>query len=385
MSRSGKARALAGAVLLDLAVSPLFIWDTFTSRLAAELGASDTALSVVIAVGLALFTVGVLAGGRIADRVAPRGLALLSAAGVVAGLAVSAAASSVPVLVLGFGVLLGAATGTGYATAVRVATTVPTRRGMAVALVVSAYAAGAVVLAPVADRLLVMVGRAGTFAALAAVLGVTLILAAVLLPGSTPDARTAPEASGPAVRHQAAIPALWALFALGCAPALVAFAHAGRFAGGPELAAIAVALLNAGNFVGRLVAGPACDRVGTTRALHATAAALVGACLVLALSHHPWLSLAALLVLGAQYGALSVLTPLTTASAVPPARFGTAYGIVFSGWGVVGLTGPVAAAWLAGNTGYRPVAAALSVVGVLAWLATAWTLSAVRRATPAHE
>ncbi|MFB9727017.1 hypothetical protein, partial [Haloechinothrix salitolerans] len=90
-----------GAALLDVAVSPLFVWSTFTGVLAAELGVPEPSLSVVFAVGLACFTVGVLVGGRLADGLPPRVLALGTAVGVVAGLVLCAEASSVPVLLEG--------------------------------------------------------------------------------------------------------------------------------------------------------------------------------------------------------------------------------------------------------------------------------------------
>lgn len=131
-------RAVVGAVLLDFSVSPLFLWDAFSASLSRELNASTTALSLAYSVGLAAFTVGVLCGGRLADAVAPRRLALVTAGGVVLGLGVTAVAPSLLVLVVGFGIVLGGTTGIGYATAVRVASTVTAKRGRAVALVVSA-------------------------------------------------------------------------------------------------------------------------------------------------------------------------------------------------------------------------------------------------------
>ena len=65
-------RAIAGAVLLDLAVSPLFAWDVFTDSLRRDLGTDDTLLAGVFSVGLLTFMVGVLVGGRVADSVSPR-------------------------------------------------------------------------------------------------------------------------------------------------------------------------------------------------------------------------------------------------------------------------------------------------------------------------
>ncbi|MPY97977.1 MAG: MFS transporter [Actinophytocola sp.] len=395
-----------GAALLDVAVSPLFIWSTFTDVLSRELAVATPSLSVVFAVALALFTTGVLVGGRLADAVPPRSLALVTAAGVVAGLVLCALASSVPVLLLGFGVVLGLATGVGYGTAVRVAGTVDSRRGRAVALVVSAYAAGAVVLAPIAAWLLGAVGRAGTFLVLAAGLGLVLLGAAVLLPGAaatrdgaragpaaaaanggSADAASADSSAGHDAADRSARPvtarhsvgALWVLFSLGSLPALVAFAHAGEFAGDPALVVAAVALLNAGNVIGRLVAGPLADVVGYPMMLHGTAFVLLVALLALLPDGMPMLALPALFALGAQYGALSVLTPVATADAVPAARFGTTYGVVFSGWGVAGLAGPVAAAALVTHAGHAVLVGALAGVGVCAWLAVSWV---TRLSTP---
>ena len=68
-------------------------------------------------------------------------------------------------MVLAFGVLVGASSGLGYATAVRVAGTVQAGRGLALGLVVSAYAIGTALLTPIASTLLVTLGRAAAEAA----------------------------------------------------------------------------------------------------------------------------------------------------------------------------------------------------------------------------
>jgi len=367
-------RALIGAVLLDLAVSPLFIWSAFSGPLSAEIGVPSSALSLAYAVGLGAFTAGVLVGGWLADRVAAQVLALVVAAVVVAGLVLTGIAQSPGTVVAGYGVLLGGASGVGYATAVRVAASVAGRRGSALALVVSAYAAGAVVLAPVVDVLWDRVGRTATFGVLAGLLGALLLIASALLAGARrpPDPPRAPGARVSIRPYSIPLIRWWVVFALGSAPALIAFGHAAGLARSSSLAVVAVVLLNSGNFGGRLLAGPVADRTGHGPALHVAAFALVVATLVLALVGHPVATLAALLVIGAQYGAISVLVPMIVADAVPTAVFGTAYGLVFSGWGVVGLTGPIAAGALAEATSYTTVAVALVGVAALFWGAVVW-------------
>jgi MFS transporter, OFA family, oxalate/formate antiporter len=362
-------RAIVGAVLLDLAVSPLFAWDVFTDSLRDDLGTDDTLLAGVFSVGLLTFMVGVLVGGRVADSVSPRRLALVTAGGVVFGLLGSAAATSVATMTVAFGVLVGGSTGLGYATAVRVAGTVRSRRGLALGLVVSAYAAGTAVLAPVAAALLVAVGRGWTFVLLAAALGGVLATAAVLVPGGSTASH--PTRGRTPLRPSRLVVALWLIFGLGSAPALAAFAQAGELAGTPSAVALAVPLLNIGNLVGRLVAGPLSDRVGRSAALHGNSALLVLACLPLAAGSRGPVALLALLLLGTQYGALSALTPAATSDAVPSKRFGTIYGRVFTGWGLAGLLAPVAAAVLAARVGYDGAYRFFLVLAVLAWVCVA--------------
>ncbi|MDL5159977.1 MFS transporter [Actinomycetospora termitidis] len=368
-----RARALTGAVLLDLAVSPLFAWDVFTDSLRRDLGAGDTLLAGVFSVGLLAFMLGVLVGGRVADAVSPRRLALVALVGSVAGLLATGVATAPGVLFVTFGVLVGGSTGLGYATAVRVAGTVGTRRGLALGLVVSAYAAGTALLAPLASRLLDLLGRTSTFLVLAAVLGAVLAVAAVLVPGATPRPRhDETRSSCPAVTSpRRAVVALWLAFGLGSAPGLAAFAQAGALTGTAGSTVLAVTLINVGNFAGRLVAGPVSDRLGRRTALHLDAALLVLACLPLALGATGPVALAGLLLLGTQYGALSVLAPAATADVVPADRFGTTYGQVFTGWGLAGLTAPVGATALAAASGHATVFAAFLVVAVLVWTSVA--------------
>lgn len=365
-------RGLTGAVLLDLAVSPLFAWDVFTGSLRRDIGAGDAALAGVFSVGLAAFMLGVLVGGRAADAAPPRRLALVTLAGTVLGLLGSAVAPSASVLFLTFGVLVGGSTGLGYATAVRVAGTVASGRGLALGVVVSAYAAGTAALAPVASSLLGSIGRSWTFVVLAGVLGALLTVAAALVPGAaTGSPRRPPRDRSTRTRPSGPVVALWLAFGLGSAPALAAFAQAGSLAGTPHAVALAVTLLNVGNFAGRLIAGPLSDRIGRRAALHANSALLVVACVPLAAGASGPLALVALLLLGTQYGALSALTPAATSDVVPPERFGTTYGLVFTGWGIAGLLAPVTAATLATDIGYAGVYGSFLALAALSWACAA--------------
>ena len=277
----------------------------------------------------------------------PRRLALIALGGTVLGLLGSAAASSAVVLFLTFGVLVGGSTGLGYATAVRVAGTVASGRGLALGLVVSAYAAGTAVLAPIASALLAERGSSRD------------------LRRARRRARSAARHRGPARPGASTRPARRGTPAPTCPPGGPSSpsgwpsASAARRPSRPSprpvasrargAVALAVTLLNLGNFAGRLIAGPLSDRIGRRAALHANRALLVLACIPLAIGASGALALAALLVLGTQYGALSTLTPAATSDVVPAERFGSTYGLVFTSWGLAGLAAPVLAAPLLGG------------------------------------
>ncbi len=375
IARPWSGRTVAGAVLLDLALSPLFVWGVLAPAAGSEFGVGGTGLGLVFSSGLAAFTVGVLAGGRVADAVVPGRLASVTAAGAGAGLLVAALAGALWTLALGFTVL-GGATGLGYATALRTVGTVASRRGLALGLVVGAYAGGTVVMAPVAGALLQAVGWRWTLAALAALVVGCALGAAALLPWTRPRGGGSEPGGASSPGRLRRVGPLWLVFALGSAPALGAFAHAGAIAGGSDRAALAVALLSAGNLGGRLVAGPLSDRTGPSIALHGDLALLTVACLLLTLGGSAT-ALVALLLLGVQYGALSALVPAATARVVPAHRYGRAYGLVFTGWGLAGLVAPVAVAWLAAWGGVPLAFAVAAVAALLSWACAA--ASTVRR------
>ncbi|MPZ62355.1 MAG: MFS transporter [Propionibacteriales bacterium] len=362
-------RTVAGAVLLDLAVSSLFAWGVFVPELSRDLRVSGSALTIVFSVGLVGFTAGVLGGGYAADLVSPRRLAVVSAFGAVCGLLGTAAAGSVAAVVVAFGVVLGLSTGMGYACAVRAAGTVAARRGLVLALVVSAYAGGTIVIAPVAAVLLDLVGRSGTFVVLAALTAVVLGTAAGLLSPDPPPCRSRTGRHGPVLTRNTV--RLWMVFGLGSGPCLAAFGHAGELTTGARAAALGVSLLSAGNLAGRLLAGPVSDRIGRPRALHGNAALLVATCVVLATADHRPTVLAALLALGTQYGALSVLVPAATADTIAAERLGATYGAIFTGWGIAGLLAPLLTVQAAGRLGWDHAFLIFVVPALLTWVVVA--------------
>jgi MFS transporter, OFA family, oxalate/formate antiporter len=340
---------LLSAAAANAAAGTLFAWSVLVPALSADLDRPAVELGSVFSSSMVAFAVAVLCGGSVVDRHGPR--RAVSAGGLLSGggIGVAAASGDLLALHLGVGVLFGLGSGLTYLSAVSWATT---RAGglWAVGVVVASYAAGPVVTAPLGSLGVERWGWRATLAVAAILVGVVVLVASRGLPGPPePSPAVTGAGTGP-VGDALALTALW-WFSLGAfAPGLLAFANAADVATergvSSQGAGVAVALMAAANLAGRLCAASLAGRVGLRRALAADLGALV-----LSLTALAWLPgavavLAGLALLGVQYGLTSALLPAATREVAGEGRFGTAYGRVFSSWGVAGLVGPALGAAL---------------------------------------
>lgn len=339
------ARLVLAGVTANVAVGTLFAWSLVADQAAAGVGVSSGSASAVFAAALVTFTVVLLVMDRALQRLGPRRLLVVAAAGAGSGLLMAASGHSPLTLGCGIALLFGAANGIAYGVAAGLAARVPQpHRGMATGAVVAAYAAGPVLLGFIAAPALSAVGWRVCLAVVAVSVAGLLLVAASLVPAGVAE-RYRPEVGQQG--HPRRITALlWLVFAGGCAPGLMIFAHAAPLAaarGLDEVAAgWAVSTLAAGNLTGRLVAGWISDRTGRLPALAtalAAAAASVGA---LAAPVPPGVVLTAYAGVGLTYGAVSALVPAATADRVGAPSFPRVYGRVFTAWGCAGLAAPLA-------------------------------------------
>lgn len=349
-ARPGAARLLAGGALVNLCLGSLFSWSLFVDPLAGTFDSSAAAVSSVFSVAVVVFATIVLAGGRVVDRWPPRWIVLGAAVTGALGLVVAARAPSLLWVVAGYGMLFGIANGLGYATAVGVAGKgFGERRGLALGIVVGAYAAGPLVASPVITAVLARSDWRVTFRVLAAGIGVALIVGAQLLGGGvdhddTDDPGPPPGADDRPLLLRARGFTLWLAFLLGTLPAMLVVAHAASIAdaGGLSAAAIsaAVAVLGAGNLTGRAGGGWLSDRIGRLPGLRTATAGLAAACVALSLVAATAPVLVLMVLVGVGYGTQSALIPALTADLFGTEHFGANYGRMFTGWGLAGLLGP---------------------------------------------
>lgn len=374
-------RSVVAGVVANLAAGTLFGWSLVARPASDAVGMRAGGAAAVFASAIVVFAAVLLALGPVQRWAGPRRL-LFAAAGLGGGgLLLAATAAHPAVLWIGVALLFGTANGLAYGVAVGLATRVPPRRrGTATGLVVSAYAAGPVVLGMVAPTVLDAAGWRPALAGLAVIVAGLLAGAGHLAPAGVPAAG---RGRRPGAVPRRTVVLLWVVFAGGTAPGLLLFAHAVAVAGDRELslrlAGLAVSALAAGNLAGRLAAGAWSDRIGRPAALTAALVAGAGSIGLLAFPGPSAAVFAGFLGTGLAYGAVSALVPAATADHVDAAVFPAAYGLAFTGWGCAGLLAPVAGGPLVRLAGEEPGWLALAATPFVAAAAAVFLLGAGHR------
>jgi MFS transporter, OFA family, oxalate/formate antiporter len=362
--RSPRSEPAAGLQLLcavgvNAAAGTLFAWSVLLPALSKEVGRSPDQLGAVFSSALVVFALAVLFGGGAVDRHGPRSTAVVAGLLSGVGLGVATVAGDVLTLHAGIGLFFGSGSGLAYLSAVAWAGTRDSPgRGRAIGFVVAAYALGPVAAAPLGALGLDRLGRGPTLGLSAAVVVAVTLAASRGLPGPSGAGRTRRLPGGAArVGDPVALAALWVLFLAAVAPGLLAFAYAAQIVTeqgvAPATAGLVVALMATGNVAGRLLSAPLTALVGLRAALWGNLGALVTALVALARSPGAGVVVVSLVLLALQYGLVSALLPAATRQVSAAARFGTAYGRVFSSFGVAAVAGPaVGAALHDGADGY---------------------------------
>lgn len=148
----------AAAVLVQLALGGVYAWSVFSRPLEEAMGWSKSQASLPFVVTIGVIFLGTLAGGRVQDRVGPRPVVLAGGVLYSAGVLLASLVEDpgqLWLLIVSYGVIGGI--GLGLAYIVPIAMLVkwfPDKRGLMTGIAVGGFGAGALLTAPVAQRLI---------------------------------------------------------------------------------------------------------------------------------------------------------------------------------------------------------------------------------------
>jgi MFS transporter, OFA family, oxalate/formate antiporter len=383
---------VVGGILMNLALGSLYAWSVFVPPLEREFGWRRTQTSWVYTIAIVCFALTFVAAGRLQDVKGPRRCAFLGGLFVSGGFVLASFTTSLGLLYLFYGVVVGIGNGFGYATPMPVASKwFPDRRGLVVGLMVGGYGGGSAVFGTLASGYLVpSFGWRATFQILGAVFFVMTMIGTALLknppPGyRPPPRRVEPGRPGPAppstdftTREMLATPtfyALWVAFCCGTTAGqmtisqLVPFTRAAGL--GATVATISLVVTSLSNAGGRIVSGWLSDTIGRIRTLQVMVflSALAMPALVAGRSN-VWTFYAFVALVYWCYGTQLSVFASTTADFFGTKSLGLNYGVLFSAWGAAGILGPAIAGRVFDQTGdYRFAFYAASALALVAFAA----------------
>jgi len=359
----------AAGVLMQIALGAVYAWSVF--RIPLMHTYNWTVSEVTGAFELAILVLGVAAfsGGLWMKRVGPHRVAVLAATLYGIGTFLAGFSHNLPALYLTYGVVAGAGLGLGYIVPVAVLIRwFPDKRGLITGIAVAGFGAGALVTAPVAEKLIATIGVSETFMALGIAYFVIIMLAALGIenppPGYTPAGFQPASVRSTASRDLTLREALrtwqwyglWVTLFLNTTAGIAIISQASPMAQemshvNTAIAAELVGIISIANGAGRFLWAWLSDAVGRKAVF--LSMFLVQAVAFLLLSHVSSfillmaLSFIILLCYGGGFGTM----PAFAADYFGVKDIGSIYGLMLTAWGVAGVVGPTLIAHVRQATG----------------------------------
>ncbi|MFX0078150.1 MAG: OFA family MFS transporter [Candidatus Hermodarchaeota archaeon] len=415
-----------GALIIQVCLGSIYAWSIFQAALREGVYVWPSLLTQIpFAAGLASFAAFMIIAGYYQDRVGPRKVAtlggiLLAAGYLLAGLVdiISQGNSIIGTawLVLTYGIIAGA--GIGFAYVCPIAALVkwfPDKKGLITGVAVAGFGAGALVMGYVETWLLSLpmifplVG--GAFVILGILYFVLVVFGSQLLTnpplGWTPPRYTSSPRTTNA-KGKDFIPGemivtvvfwlLWFMFLFAATAGLMTLGNVKSAAAAIDpftsslpvwglIASIIVGVMSIFNAIGRIVWGALSDHIGrvTTMVIMFTLLTIgMFSFAFLSTTYTSWIivMIVASLV-GFCFGGNFALFPSSTADYYGTKNVGSNYGVLFTAYGVAGITGALAAGLIVDMTGSYILA--FTLTGVLAILAIIFAILLYRIRRPSQK
>jgi MFS family permease len=352
------------AVAIHLCVGSVYAWSVFNKPVEAlhphwPRGAAAYTFSIAIA----LLGLSAAFGGTWLERHGPRKAATVAALLFGGGLMLGGLGVQqgwLWLLYLGYGVVGGAGLGLAYVAPVSALIKwFPDRRGLATGMAVLGFGGGALIAAPLKERLIAVYGVGAGLLILGVVYGVIMLLAARVLrrpePGWAPRGWRAPGAAAvadltmPMAVRTRQFWLLWGMLFINITAGISILAQASpmmqdMFARTPEQAAVMLSVIAGFNAFGRIFWSTLSDWLGRRSVFllfFAAQAGLFAAIPALAAGGHWGLFQVAVVVIFTMYGGGFATIPAFLADMFGARNVGAVHGVILTAWSAAGVAGPI--------------------------------------------
>lgn len=356
---------LIAACLINICIGSLYAWSVFAIPMANHLsqltGKEITSLSIIFTIANGVGPITMIAGGAITKKIGPRMVVVLGGILFGTGMIASGFATSVAMLMLTYGVLVGLGVGMVYGCTI--SNTIrffPDKRGLIGGIATASYGISSVLVPLVANMLINRMGVTSSFKVLGIAMFAVIALASMFIEkcpdGYAPAGFVAAAGSARQIREYSwqemlKEPLFYLMLLVLCCGAtsgMMIISQASPLAqrvlsisaGAAASIVSAIALFNT---IGRIVAGGISDRLGPVATIRCI---FVGSILGLGLMYASVaFGVGTCFYLGAyitalMFGSIMGIYPGFTASQFGPKNNGVNFGIMFIGFALAGLIGP---------------------------------------------
>jgi MFS transporter, OFA family, oxalate/formate antiporter len=359
--------------------------------LVAQWGWDDVTASLPFTVAAATFAFMMIFAGRAQDKYGPRIIALIGGIIFGAGILASGFTKNPAVMVITFGIIGGIGIGLGYSatTPCAIKWFDSSRKGVISGIVVSGVGLAPVYMAPLTAYLLNKYDIQQTFIILGIIALLAIVVFSLLLKNppegyipakaTTSDNKTnitsAKNLSWSEILKTKHFYLLWIIYLMSATAGLMLIAHMASIAGSQaawKAGFILVVILSVFNALGRIAGGYLSDIIGRKSAM--ILLFLIQAVNMFLFSFYttiPTLIIGASIA-GLAYGSLFSLMPSITADFFGIKNLGVNYGLVFTGWGIAAVIGPILGGYVKNHLGNYNMSYMVS--GVLLILGTLFVI-----------
>jgi MFS transporter, OFA family, oxalate/formate antiporter len=281
------------------------------------------------------------------------------------GLILSGFSDSLLIMSMTFGVLGGIGLGLGYSatTPCAIKWFDSSKKGIITGIVVSGVGLAPVYIAPLTNHFIIKYGIQNTFI----IFGVSALILIMFfslflknppsghIPKGSVATKVFPREFGwKEMIKTKQFALLWMSYLLTAAAGLMLIAHIASIAvtqAGWQGGYLLIVVLSVFNALGRILAGYLSDAIGRTRSMMLVFMLQALNMFAFTFYSNVPLLMAGTALAGLAYGALFALYPSTTADYFGVKNLGVNYGLVFTGWGVAGIVGPLLGGQVADLTG----------------------------------
>lgn len=383
----------AASCLINLCIGSLYAWSVFATPLAQHLnavtGSNITSLAIVFTIANAVGPITMIGGGALNRKLGTRNVILIGGTLFGLGMIATGFAQSLGALIVTYG--LGVGLGLGMVYGCTISNTVkffPDKSGLIGGGVTAAYGISSVIVPIVASALMSVVSVTSAFKILGAAMLVIIVGSAFFIEacpndfcpaGYTPPAKQSGAASeGKDWRAMTKDPVFYVMICMLCCGAfsgMMIISQASPLAQRitditPAVAATVVSVIALCNTGGRIIAGYLSDRLGVMRTIRLV---FIGSLIGLAMLFVSGLGVHALFYAGVciialMFGSIMGVYPGFTAAQFGRRHSSVNYGIMFIGFALAGVFGPMIMSSLYASTGSDQtafiVAFALELVGL---------------------